>query len=114
MSALSLIKEVISREATQRGTTLSINFCAFFALLWLFRLLASFVLVVCRQSLSYSLILFALALNEKTIPHFVAVLHPLLEQQLQLARQAALLDSVQVGRCFACFLLVVIFIATCS
>lgn len=64
ISALTLAREVISREATQRGTPLTINF----------------------------------TLNDQTIAHFIDLLHPRIEKQLRLARQAALLDSVQV--CF--------------
>jgi Bardet-Biedl syndrome 7 protein len=88
VSTLTQIKEVISREATQRSVTLSMNLRASALSL---SVPLSFSLFLCLALDSP-----CADLNEASVPYLLSLLHPLLDKQLRLARQATLLDSVQV------------------
>eukprot|EP00698_Gefionella_okellyi_P026192 TRINITY_DN9896_c0_g1_i1.p1 TRINITY_DN9896_c0_g1~~TRINITY_DN9896_c0_g1_i1.p1 ORF type:complete len:718 (-),score=186.21 TRINITY_DN9896_c0_g1_i1:1083-3236(-) len=61
ISTLSMIKEIISKEATRRNAVINIHF----------------------------------SLNDKSIPHILTLLHPLLDHQLTLSRQAQMIEAVK-------------------
>jgi len=79
MSTISVLKDVLSKEATQKKITMHISHGIF--------MLYSFSIV--RVS-SY------IELDDKSIPHMLELIFPKLEDQVMLAKNVQLIDALQV------------------
>ena len=88
LSTLTVLKEVLSKEATKQNIAVKINYgrtteCG----------CCTAIVVQGVQWVPFH----STELNQDSVPHMITLVYPLLEQQLMLAKNVQLIDALQVG-----------------
>lgn len=102
ISTISILKDVLSKEATKRKINLNISFGKTLSILLSF---ASFYILIngiCIAHLFVAVCFFLfcfllLDINEESVRHTLKLIHPKLEYQQLLAKKVHLIDALRVS-----------------